>query len=273
MREVMDIFNSLKSNLYCKYIAIKILFCLCNFYAYYTSRGFTLFGVENILRIFPFYIFEFCSIFHNLQKICKKFIEKFKMLNGARLDHETVNKGVEDSCREENRLTSEIVKSKLERKRILCAIKSIRDAEKPTTITQQDFDKLLVKHKKLQALNTETRTVVECFRQRICQAESEKEVVRNFARSQLDLIRLHNDWGMSQLSNRKNQLLEGILETIDELENPSPTGMIKRMVTANDRNFCELQESQRNEGIPCSHQNANLPRSAPPRRLHSFSFY
>lgn len=149
----------------------------------------------------------------DVSTVREKFLKRLNDLKKSKKLYAEIKNELEESCKQQNCLADELKKAKLQHHCTLCQIKSLREKEssvkRPTVKMIEDIQ---AKHDKLAKLLTDSTSTAECLRQKVCQLQSESDIVRKTVKSKLELVKMHDEWSIEQLRTRKQDLEDAVLK-------------------------------------------------------------
>lgn len=141
----------------------------------------------------------------NVHSTREEFVKKFKELLNAKCLYEDIQKKLDENCKIKLGIEEKFSCKKEELKKVLCQIKKQREAIQPN-VPMSAFDELRNSYEKAVLKANQLSSTVDCYHTKLAETERENELMRQTFKSQLKVIREHDNWSTKELMKRKNIL-------------------------------------------------------------------
>lgn len=140
---------------------------------------------------------------HNTRQ---EFLKSYKNLMNTKFQFESMQKELDEQCKEQMRLENELSLKKNQLKETICTIKKLRDANEPSTVEVSEFDNLRNAYENLSLELAYLNSSINCMHDKMHRVQSESELIRQVFQSKMRIIKEYDEWSREGLMKQKNVL-------------------------------------------------------------------
>jgi chromosome segregation ATPase len=145
-----------------------------------------------------------------VHKTRQMFMKSYKNLMNAKFQFESMERELDERCKEQIKIQEEVSVKNNQLKQTLCIMKKLRDANEPTTIEICKFDDLRNAHESLSLELAHLNSTINCMQDGIHRLQCESELIREVFQSKMRIIQEYDEWSREGLLKHKNLLESNI---------------------------------------------------------------